>query len=198
MKTVELSDRKKRILQAIIDEYMGTAEPVGSRAISKKDDLGLSSATIRNEIADLEEMGFLIQPHTSAGRVPSDTAYRFYVNTMLKRYQVSVEAMEKLQQELQNRVNHLDVLIKKASIIASMLTDYTTVITTPELNSAVIKRFELVELGPGNVMLIIVTNTGVVKNRIMNFGNLEESDIRGLSEILNNNLTGLTAHDITF
>ena len=100
---MELSDRKKRILQAIIDEYMGTAEPVGSRAISKKDDLGLSSATIRNEMADLEEMGFLIQPHTSAGRVPSDTAYRFYVNTMLKRYQVSVETMEKLQQELQNR-----------------------------------------------------------------------------------------------
>ena len=195
---MELSDRKKKILQAIIDEYMGTAEPVGSRAISKKDDLGLSSATIRNEMADLEEMGFLIQPHTSAGRVPSDTAYRFYVNTMLKRYQVSVETMEKLQQELQNRVNHLDVLIRKASVIASMLTDYTTVITTPELNSAVIKRFELVELGPGNVMLIIVTNTGAVKNRIMNFGTLEERDIKGLSEILNNNLTGLTAHDITF
>lgn len=193
-----LSDRKKKILQAIIDEYMGTAEPVGSRAISKKNDLGLSSATIRNEMADLEEMGFLIQPHTSAGRVPSDTAYRFYVNTMLKRYQVSVETMEKLQRELQNRVNHLDVLIRKASVIASMLTDYTTVITTPELNDAVIKRFELVELGQGNVMLIIVTNTGAVKNKIMNFGSISESNIKKLSEILNNNLTGLKAHDITF
>lgn len=195
---MELSDRKRRILQAIIDEYMGTAEPVGSRAISKKNDLGLSSATIRNEMADLEEMGFLIQPHTSAGRVPSDTAYRFYVNTMLKRYNVGVEAIERLQMELQEKVNHLDVLIRKASVIASLLTDYTTVITTPELNSAVIKRFELVELGQGNVMLIIVTNTGAVKNKIMNFGELTESDIKGLSDILNNNLTGLTAHDITF
>ncbi len=198
MNAVELSERKRRILQAVIDEYMGTAEPVGSRAISKKNDLGLSSATIRNEMSDLEEMGFLIQPHTSAGRIPSDAAYRFYVNTMLTRYQVSVETIEKLQYELQEKVNRMEVLIKKANLIASMLTDYTTFITTPEINSAVIKRFELVELAPGNVMLIIVTNTGVVKNRIMNFGIIDERDIQGLSDILNKNLIGLTAHDITF
>lgn len=195
---MELSERKKHILQAVIDEYMGTAEPVGSRAISKKNDMGLSSATIRNEMADLEEMGFLIQPHTSAGRVPSDAAYRFYVNTMLKRYQVSVEMMEKLQEELAEKVSRMELLIKKASVIASMLTEYTTVITTPELNSAVIKRFELVGLSPGNVLLIIVTNTGDVKNKIMNFGSLDENDIKSISEILNKNLTGLTAHDITY
>ena len=195
---MDLSDRKKRILQAIIDEYMGTAGPVGSRAISKKNDLGLSSATIRNEMADLEDMGFLIQPHTSAGRVPSDAAYRFYVNTMLGKYKVSVETIEKLQYELQEKVNRLEVLIRKASIIASMLTNYTTVITTPELNSAVIKRFELVELGAGSVMLIIVTNTGSVKNKVMNFGELDEKNIKSLSSILNSNLTGLTTHDITF
>ena len=82
---MELNERKLRILQAVIDEYMGTAEPVGSRVISKKNNLGLSSATIRNEMADLEEMGFLIQPHTSAGRIPSDAAYRYYVNSMMKR-----------------------------------------------------------------------------------------------------------------
>lgn len=195
---MELSDRKKRILQAIITEYMGTAEPVGSRSISKKNDLGLSSATIRNEMADLEEMGFLIQPHTSAGRVPSDAAYRFYVNTMLTNYNMSVEAVKKLQFELQDKVNRLENLIKKASIVASMLTNYTTVITTPELHSAVIKRFELVELGTGSVMLIIVTNTGAVRNKIMNFGDISEHDIRALSEVLNSNLVGLTAHDITF
>lgn len=195
---MELSDRKKRILQEVINEYMGTAEPVGSRAISKKESLGLSSATIRNEMADLEEMGFLIQPHTSAGRIPSDAAYRFYVNTMLTKYQVSMETMQKLQSELQEKVNRLEVLIKKASVIASALTQYTTVVTTPQLNSAVIKRFELVELSPGSVMLIIVTNTGAVKNRVMNFGNLTEDEIRGLSRILNSDLTGLTSNDITF
>ena len=177
---------------------MGTAEPVGSRAISKRNELGLSSATIRNEMSDLEEMGFLIKPHTSAGRIPSDTAYRFYVNTMLKRYQVSVETIEKLQRDLREKVNHLDVLIKNASMIASLLTNYTTFITTPELNSAVIKRFELVDLGSGSVMLIIVTNTGAVKNKLMNMGNVIESDIIKLSNILNKSLVGLTAHEITF
>ncbi len=195
---MELSDRKKQILHAIITEYMGTAEPVGSRAISKKNDLGLSSATIRNEMADLEEMGFLIQPHTSAGRVPSDAAYRFYVNTMLTNYNMSVDAVKKLQFELQDKVTRLEMLIKKASIVASMLTNYTTFITTPELNSAVIKRFELVELSPGNVMLIIVTASGAVKNKIVNFGNISGRDIKSLSDILNRSLTGLTAHDITF
>ncbi len=195
---MELSERKRQILQAIITEYMGTAEPVGSRAISKRNELGLSSATIRNEMSDLEEMGFLIKPHTSAGRVPSDTAYRFYVNTMLKRYQVSVETIEKLQRDLREKVNHLDVLIKNASMIASLLTNYTTFITTPELNSAVIKRFELVDLGGGSVMLIIVTNTGAVKNKLMNMGNVIESDIIKLSNILNKSLVGLTAHEITF
>lgn len=195
---MELSERKRQILQAIINEYMGTAEPVGSRAISKREELGLSSATIRNEMSDLEEMGFLIKPHTSAGRIPSDTAYRFYVNTMLKRYQVSIETIEQLHKELRDKVNHLDVLIKKASVVASILTNYTTFITTPDLNSAVIKRFELVELGGGSVMLIIVTNTGAVKNKLMNMGNVIESDIVKLSNILNKNLVGLTASEITF
>lgn len=195
---MELSDRKKRILRAVINEYMGTAEPVGSRSISKKDSLGLSSATIRNEMADLEEMGFLVQPHASAGRIPSDAAYRFYVNTMLTQYQVSMETMQKLQEELREKVSRLEVLIKKANIIASMLTDYTTVITTPRLNSAVIKRFELVELYAGSVMLIIVTNTGALKNKIMNFGKLTDEEIRGLSGILNSELTGLTSADISF
>ena len=195
---MELSDRKKRILQAVITEYMGTAEPVGSRAISKKNDLGLSSATIRNEMADLEEMGFLIQPHTSAGRVPSDAAYRFYVNTMLTDYDMSVEAIKKLQFELQDKVGRLELLIRKASVVASMLTNYTTVITTPELHSAVIKRVELVEISTGSVMLIIVTNTGAVKNKIMNIGELTMREIKGLSDILNKNLIGLTAEDITF
>ena len=85
---MDLNDRKRKILQAIIDEYIGTAEPVGSRSISKKENLGLSSATIRNEMADLEEMGYLIQPHTSAGRIPSDEGYRFYVNSLMRKYKI--------------------------------------------------------------------------------------------------------------
>ena len=126
---MDLSQRKQKILKAVIDEYIGTAEPVGSRAISKKDDLDISSATIRNEMADLEEMGYLVQPHTSAGRVPTDAGYRFYVNTLMKRYRMSVEALEKLNMIMEERVSQLEMIIKKASLIASTLTEYTTVVT---------------------------------------------------------------------
>ena len=139
---MELSERKQKILQAVIDEYIGTAEPVGSRAISKNNELVLSSATIRNEMADLEEMGFLIQPHTSAGRVPSDVGYRFYVNSLMRRYQMSVEALEKMQAIMADRVNQLEMIIKKASLMASTLTEYTTVVTSPKLTSARIKKIE--------------------------------------------------------
>ena len=194
---MELSDRKKQILQAIIDEYMGTAEPVGSRAISKRDGLGLSSATIRNEMADLEEMGFLVQPHTSAGRVPSDMGYRFYVNSLMKRYQMSVEAIERMRMELEQKVNRLEILIKKASMITSLLTDYTTVISTPELNGAEIMKFELVNLGNGVVMIVIITKAGVLKNKVVHMG-IDEKTTHALSVILNKSLSGLTARDITF
>ncbi len=194
---MELSDRKKKILQAIIDEYMGTAEPVGSRAISKRNELGLSSATIRNEMADLEEMGFLVQPHTSAGRIPSDMGYRFYVNSLMHRYQMSVEAIERMRRELEQKVNRLELVIKKASIIASLLTDYTTVISTPEMNGAEIMRFELVPLGNGVVMIVIITKAGALKNKVVHMG-IDEKTTQALSAILNRGLSGMAARDITF
>lgn len=193
---MELSDRKQKILQAIIDEYIGTAEPVGSRAISKKNELGLSSATIRNEMADLEDMGFLIQPHASAGRVPSDIGYRFYVNSLMRRYQMSVEAMEKMQSIMADRVNQLEMIIKKASLMASALTEYTTVVTSPKLNSARIKKIELVSLGFGNVMIVIITSTGIIKNQSVEL-DLSDNAASCLSEILNSRISGLTADELT-
>ena len=171
---MELSERKQKILQAVIDEYLGTAEPVGSRVISKKNELGLSSATIRNEMADLEGMGFLLQPHTSAGRIPSDSGYRFYVNSLMQKYQVGMEAIER-----------------------SVLTNYITVITTPEADSSKIKKFDLVGLGGGNVMMIIVTEAGVVKNQILPLG-VDDKALSVLSEIINRRITGLSANEIGF
>lgn len=194
---MELSDRKQKILQAIIDEYIGTAEPVGSRAISKKNKLGLSSATIRNEMADLEEMGYLIQPHTSAGRIPSDVGYRFYVNSLMRRYQMSVEAIEKLQQIMTERVSQLEMIIKKASFIASTLTEYTTVVTSPKLNSSRIKKIELVNLGFGNVMVVIITGTGIIKNQSVAI-DVDDDTALSLTEILNSRISGLTADELTF
>lgn len=194
---MELNDRKQKILKAIIDEYIGTAEPVGSRIISKKNELGLSSATIRNEMADLEEMGYLIQPHTSAGRVPSDAGYRFYVNSLMRRYQMSVDAIEKLQQIMQERANQLEMIIKRASFIASTLTEYTTVVTSPKLNSARIKKIELVPIGFGNVMIVIITSTGIIKNQSVAI-NIDDKTAYTLTEILNERISGLTASELTF
>ena len=194
---MELSERKQRILQAVIDEYLGTAEPVGSRVISKKNELGLSSATIRNEMADLEGMGFLLQPHTSAGRIPSDSGYRFYVNSLMQKYQVGMEAIERLNQLMQDKVNQLDQVIRKAGMAASVLTNYITVITTPEADSSKIRKFDLVGLGGGNVMMLIVTEAGVVKNQILPLG-IDEKALLKLCEIINRRITGLSASEIGF
>ena len=192
---MDLSDRKRKILQAIIDEYIGTAEPVGSRAISKKENLGLSSATIRNEMADLEEMGYLIQPHTSAGRVPSDEGYRFYVNSLMQSYKIGMEAVAQLQNVLEARVSQLEKLIRYAGAIASNLTEYTTVVTAPKENNFEIKKIDLVMIASRTVMLIVVTRK--VRSQAMNI-DIDEATCAKLSEILNQNLAGLRAGDITF
>ena len=192
---MELNDRKKLILQAIIDEYIGSAEPVGSRAISKRNELGLSSATIRNEMADLEEMGFLIQPHTSAGRIPSDAGYRFYVNSLMHRYKIGIEAIEKLQQELAAKVSNLDRAILKAGYIAAALTDYTTVITTPVGERTEIKKLDVIPIAEGTVMLLIVTTS--VKSRTIK-ANLSADECEMVASILNSVLRGKTADEITY
>lgn len=192
---MDLNERKRKILQAIIDEYIGTAEPVGSRAISKKQDLGLSSATIRNEMADLEEMGYIIQPHTSAGRVPSDAGYRFYVNQLMQRYQLGMEEIARLQNELEMKVNQLEKIIRRAALITSTLTDYTTVVTAPAQSGEKINKIDLVPVGTKQVMLIVVTH--IVRNQIINV-DISPQVCAQLSEILNKNLCGLSDEEITF
>lgn len=193
---MDLSERKQKILQAIVDEYIGTAEPVGSRSISKHNELGLSSATIRNEMADLEEMGFIVKPHTSAGRVPSDIGYRFYVNALMQQYQMSVDAVEQLKNAFTERVNQLDVLIKKASVIASALTEYTTVVTTPSIKKSVLQKIDIVNIGGRGVMFVIITRAGVVKNAILQIC-IDEEDAEKLERLLNKELSGVFASSIT-
>ncbi len=193
---MELSDRKQKILGAIIDEYIGTAEPVGSRAISKRNELGLSSATIRNEMADLEDMGYLVKPHTSAGRIPSDTGYRFYVNSLMQRYQLSVDAVEKLKGELFDRVNQLDVLIKKAGFMASVLTEYTTVFTAPSLGSSVIRKLDIISMSGAGTLLILVTKAGLVKNKMIETLTTDYEAVL-VAKSINSVIAGMTADGIT-
>lgn len=191
---LELNDRKKKILQAIIDEYIGTAEPVGSRAISKKEDLKLSSATIRNEMADLEEMGYLIQPHTSAGRVPSDEGYRFYVNSLMQNYKIGMEQIAQLQNLLEARVSQLEKLIRYAGAIASNLTEYTTIISAPKDEDSEINKIDLVPVEPHTVMVIVVTKR--VRSGTVN-ANLNREACERLSQIINKKLHGKKTADIT-
>ncbi len=182
-----LNDRKRKILQAVVEEYIGTAEPVGSRAISKRKELGLSSATIRNEMADLEEMGYLAQPHTSAGRVPSDLGYRFYVNQLMQKYQLGMEVIVKLQEQLHARINQLDRVVRNAGLAASALTEYTTFITTPSLENDILNKLDLVPIGVRRIMLIIVTET--VRNRMLNV-DLSTAECMEVSRIINSRFKG--------
>ncbi len=192
---MDLNDRKKLILQAIIDEYIDSAEPVGSRSISKKHELGLSSATIRNEMADLEDMGYLIQPHTSAGRIPSDAGYRFYVNSLMKRYRIGLETIRRLQQELEGRLETLDKAVKRAGFLASVLTDYTTVVSVPVSERTEIKKIDLVPVTSETVMLIIVTRT--VKNRLLNV-RLSFDECEKIASVMNLRLRNKTVDEINY
>ncbi|MDD6483369.1 MAG: heat-inducible transcriptional repressor HrcA [Clostridiales bacterium] len=190
---MDLSERKRKILQAIIEEYITTAEPVGSRVISRKEQLGLSSATIRNEMADLEEMGYLIQPHTSAGRVPSDEGYRFYVNSLMQRYKLGVEAVVELQKAMEERVSQLEKTIRKAGALTSMLTEYASFVTTPKPLSK-IRKLELIPMEHSQVMLIVVTHTA--KSCILRT-DLNPQECLELTRLLNDQLAGLTAEEIS-
>jgi heat-inducible transcriptional repressor len=138
-----LDDRKRRILQAIIDDYIDTAEPIGSRTIARKHELGLSSATIRNEMSDLEEMGLLAQPHTSAGRIPSDKGYRLYVNELMKERELSTEEADSIKKALEVRINEMAQLIRQASMIMSKITKYTSIAIAPQLKKSILKAVQV-------------------------------------------------------
>ncbi len=153
-----LDDRKRRILQASIDDYIDSAEPIGSRTVARKYELGLSSATIRNEMADLEEMGYLAQPHTSAGRIPSDKGYRLYVNELMKTKELTVEEADTIKRALEIRINEMSQLIRQASMIISKITKYTSMAMTPNMKKSSLKAVQVVPIQPGRALVIVVTN----------------------------------------
>ena len=167
---MELSERKQKILQAVIDEYLGTAEPVGSRVISKKNELGLSSATIRNEMADLEGMGFLIQPHTSAGRVPSDSGYRFYVNSLMTPEKLSDGMKRRIDSSLIGLHCAPEKIPTEAGKLLSDLTGLPAVVCFKTDGSPKIRNVELFPISKGSVMLLIVTADGRTRHTVLRLG----------------------------
>ena len=141
---MKLNERKIKILEAIITDYIATAEPVGSRTIARKYDLGISPATIRNEMSDLEEMGFIEQPHTSAGRIPSQSGYRMYVDNMMHKRMLTDDEAEFLKNAISFNVNRVEYLMQQTAKALAMLTNYTTVVTEPKSSGVKIKHIQLV------------------------------------------------------
>ena len=186
-----LDDRKKRILQAIVDEYVNTAEPVSSGAISKKKGLDFSSATIRNEMSELEKSGYLEKTHTSSGRIPSVKGYRLYVDELLKEDNISLEEIKYIKEKLQIKANQIEDLTKIASNTLSEITHYTTVAIGPKVTKQIIKEIKFVLLGSRMLMAVILRNTGMIKETIINFGeDIYEDQIETINLLFNSKLQG--------
>ena len=164
---MELDARKLGILKAIIDEYIMSASPVGSRAISKHEEFNLSSATIRNEMADLEELGYLEQPHTSAGRVPSDKAYRLYVDQMMQKAALSDDEIKIIRAHMSSKLDEVESVMKQTAQALSAVTNYTAMVMPPMLAANRLRHIQLVPLREGRALVVIVTTTGFARDAII-------------------------------
>lgn len=190
---VDLDERKQKILRAIIANYLETGEPVGSRTISKYTDLNLSSATIRNEMADLEEMGYIIQPYTSAGRIPSDQGYRFYVDQMmLEREEEKGERLALLQ-----KVDRMENILQQVAKVLAVNTNYATMVTAPQYKDTKLKFIQLSQVDQHQLLAVIVVEGNVIKNQLIDVETpLENDEVLKLNILLNSFLQGLSLQDI--
>jgi len=195
---MELSDRKKKILQAIIDDYIVTAEPVGSSYILNSHNLGISSATVRNEMAALEKLGYLEKTHTSSGRVPSGLGYRVYVNELMNEYRLSLAEINQIKLSMQRQYMEFNKLISNISKTLSGLTNYTTLFTMPSASAYLIGSIKLIPIDSKSFVMIVVTNNGVVKNTQINIGKTYDREVlEKLSNWLNNRFMGMGIDMIT-
>lgn len=193
-----MDERKIKILQAIINDYINTAEPVGSRTIAKKYDLGISSATIRNEMADLEEMGYLEQLHSSSGRKPSNKGYRLYVDKLMHVPNLTPEEQHIIKtQIIDTALFEIDKIIKQTTSLLSELTKLTCIVKTPSVSRSYIKHIQLINIDSNNVLLVIITDNGIIKNNVIRVGkNVSTEALAKLSNILNSRLKGLNCEQI--
>ena len=191
---MQLSERKIKIMQAIIRNYLETGEPVGSRTISKYTDLNLSSATIRNEMSDLEEMGYILQPHTSAGRIPSDKGYRLYVDTMMEEKDKELEELKEMMLEREDKMEHL---LKQVAKLLAVNTNYATMISAPTIHTNKLKFIQLSRVDVNQLLAVVVVEGNVIKNNIIPLAEeLDDETLLKLNILLNTNLNGLALEEI--
>ncbi len=181
-----LTERQRQILSAIVDDYIRSAEPVGSRSISKRGNVGFSPATIRNEMSDLEEMGYLEQPHTSAGRIPSHKGYRYYVDHLMHYNQLPLQDIDMLKQFFAEKMQEMERTIQHVAQILSQLTNYTSIVMGPEMLGTTMKHLQIVPLNERTAVAIIVTNTGQVENKTVTIPEgIPMSEIEKFVNVLN-------------
>jgi len=194
---MEMDERKTKILQAIIRNYLETGEPVGSRTISKYTDLNLSSATIRNEMADLEEMGYIIQPHTSAGRIPSDMGYRFYVDTMMEAKEREVSEIREVKEALLERQDKLEDMLRTVVKFLARDTQYATMITAPTTHLNKLKFIQLSKVDASHILAVVVIEGNMIRNRMIEVDEaIDEETMLKLNMLLNTQLNGLAIEEI--
>lgn len=191
---MELDERKTKILEAIIRNYLETGEPVGSRTISKYTDLNLSSATIRNEMSDLEEMGYILQPHTSAGRIPSDKGYRFYVDRIMEDKNKQVSDMQEMMIERQDK---MELLLKQVVKVLATNTNYAAMVSAPSYHRNKLKFIQLSNMDENQLLAVVVVEGNIVKNKIIDVReSLDNETLLKLNMLLNTSLNGLSLEEI--
>ena len=194
---MELTDRKKRILRAIVETYIATAEPVGSKVVAERAGLDVSTATIRNEMADLTELGYLEQPHTSAGRIPSAAGYRLYVNELMGRQQLTIQETERINQALNLKMEELDRVIDRAGKVLSQISDYPVFTAAATVERVTVKRFDLLMVEDNAFIAVVMTDNSVVKNKLVRMPDrLSDTQLQLLSAVLNSSFVGLSREEM--
>lgn len=192
-----LTDRQMLILQAIVDSYIQSAEPVGSRSLSKKEDINYSAATIRNDMADLEELGYLEKTHTSSGRIPSEKGYRHYVDHLLLPHRLSEEELQNMKALFTKNIVEAEQIIKESATILSELTSYASIVLGPEIFESKLKQVQIIPLSEKRAVAILVTNTGHVENHTVTMPpTLNSSDVEKIVNILNERLIGIPLYQL--
>ena len=195
---MELTERKKKVLRSVVDLYIRTAEPVGSKAITELPDMKYSSATIRNEMADLTSMGYLEQPHTSAGRIPSPAGYRLYVDELMADYRLSMDETKSINLCLEEKMQKVDKLVEKVAKLVSQATDLPAISMAARQGNATVQRFELICAGAGSFILVVMLSNDEVVNKLIKLPlNVEETDLKLLSALLNATMTDIGAEGFT-
>ena len=195
---MEMTERKKKVLRSVVDLYIRTAEPVGSKAITALPDMKYSSATIRNEMADLTTMGYLEQPHTSAGRVPSAAGYRLYVDELMADYRLSMDETRSINTAIEEKMQRVDKMVEKVAKLVSQATDLPAISVASRRGGLTVKRYEMILAGQGSFILVVMLSSDEVVNKLIKLPlNVTETDLKLLSALLNAAMTDLSAEEFT-